>query len=197
VASVCLVAAGRKTVTPIAIAVLAFSMSVDAFALCLARGATRARPGFTEALRTGFVFGAVEATTPLIGWAAGMAAVSYVQSIDHWIAFLLLGGVGLHMLYAATQHREEVQTSAPSLLLLIAAAITTSLDAMAVGVSLAVLNVDIVTIAIAIGIATFLMSSAGVMLGRFVGERLGRATEVLAGIGLCVLGTVILIEHLA
>lgn len=186
--------------SPLGVLVLAFSMSVDAFAVSVGRGAAIGRPPVSEALRTGLVFGVVEALTPLAGWAAGMAASRFVASIDHWVAFALLAGVGLHMLHAAwTKADRDLAGGAPasrSLLVLLATAIGTSIDAMAVGVSLAFLEVNIVVIAVAIGLATFVMSSGGMMIGRLIGSRLGRAAEALAGVALCGLGLVILFEHL-
>ena len=86
--------------SPIAILILAFSMSADAFAAAIARGAAT-RPTPLQALRGALVFGGVEAVTPLIGWAIGLAASAYVAAIDHWIAFILLAGVGAHMIRAA------------------------------------------------------------------------------------------------
>jgi len=183
--------------SPSAIAMLAISMSVDAFAVSVGRGAAIGRPRFSEVLRTGVVFGAVEALTPVIGWAAGVAASRYVEAIDHWIAFALLVGVGLHMLYAAIRGSGDSTPKERSLSVLLATAVGTSLDAMAVGVSLAFLNVNIVIIAVAIGIATFFMSAGGMLVGRIVGERLGRAAEFVAGIALCALGTTILFQHLS
>ena len=182
--------------SPFSIAVLAVSMSVDAFAVSVGRGAAIGRPPFREALRTGLVFGSVEALTPLIGWAAGFAASRYVEAVDHWIAFVLLAAVGLHMLYAAFRKEEAVAPVGRSLTVLIATAIGTSLDAMAVGVSLAFLDVNIVVVAIAIGLATFVMSSGGMLIGRLIGERFGKIAEVVAGIALCGLGMFILFEHL-
>ncbi|WP_370677684.1 manganese efflux pump MntP family protein [Pleomorphomonas sp. PLEO] len=182
--------------SPFSIAVLAVSMSVDAFAVSVGRGAAIGRPRLREALRTGLVFGTVEALTPLIGWAAGFAAARYVEAVDHWIAFVLLAGVGLHMLYAAFRKEDAAAPTGKSLALLIATAIGTSLDAMAVGVSLAFLDVNIMVVAIAIGLATFVMSSGGLMIGRLIGERFGRIAEVVAGIALCGLGMFILFEHL-
>lgn len=182
-----------------AILVLAFSMSVDAFAVSVGRGAAIGRPPLREALRTGAIFGIVEAITPIIGWAAGVAASAYVEAIDHWIAFALLAGVGLHMLYAALKGGDESERAPKgrSLTILIATALGTSLDAMAVGVSLAFLDVNIIVIAITIGLATFIMSSGGMLVGRVIGERFGRIAELVAGIALCILGTLILIEHLS
>jgi len=184
-------------VSPATIAVLAVSMSVDAFAVSVGRGAAAGRPRLLEALRTGVVFGIVEAITPVIGWAAGVAASGFVQAIDHWIAFLLLAGVGIHMLHAAIRGGEHAAPKGKGLAVLLATAIGTSLDAMAVGVSLAFLDVNIAIIAVAIGLATFVMSSGGMLVGRVIGERFGRAAELVAGVALCGLGVAILIEHLS
>lgn len=182
-----------------AIIVLAISMSMDAFAVSVGRGAAMGRPRLSEALRTGIVFGAVEAITPLIGWAAGVAAAAYISAVDHWIAFALLAVVGLNMLYAAFKGGDADDDSSRtgmSFMVLIATAIGTSLDAMAVGVSLAFLDVNILVIAGAIGIATFLLSSGGMLVGRLIGARFGRLAEGVAGIALVGLGSSILYEHL-
>lgn len=185
--------------SPVAIAVLAITMSADSFAAAVGRGAARQAPGrapMREALTTGLVFGLIEALTPVIGWAAGMVASRHVAVIDHWIAFALLCGVGLHTAHGALFPAPERRPSRASPWPLVATAVGTSLDAMAVGVSLAVLNADIVTIAAAIGLATFLLSSGGVLVGRMLGDRFGRLAELAAGVLLCGLGVVILIEHL-
>lgn len=182
--------------SPLAIMVLAISMSVDAFAVSVGRGAALGRPRISEALRTGAVFGIVEAMTPVIGWSAGVAASSVVEAVDHWIAFALLAGVGLHMIYAAVWKAEEKIETGRSIYILLATAIGTSLDAMAVGVSLAFLSVNIVVIALAIGLATFLMSSGGMLVGRLIGARMGRVAELIAGLALIGLGITILAEHI-
>lgn len=182
--------------SPLTIAALAFSMSIDAFAVSVGRGAAIGRPRVSEALRTGLIFGVVEAITPIIGWLAGVAASRFIEAIDHWIAFALLAGVGLHMLLAALRGGEDEQPKGRSFMVLVATAVGTSLDAMAVGVSLALLQVNIVVIAIAIGLATFVMSSGGMMVGRMIGERFSKLAGIVAGLALCVLGGSILIEHL-
>jgi len=182
--------------TPFTIAALAVSMSIDAFVVSVGRGAALGRPRYSEALRTGAVFGIVETLTPLIGWAAGVAASSLVEEVDHWIAFVLLAGVGLHMVWAAASRHEDAAPPRTALAVLVATAIGTSLDAMAVGVSLAFLDVNIVVIALAIGLATFLMSSGGMLLGRLISERWGRAAELVAGVTLIGIGLSILARHL-
>lgn len=183
--------------SPIAIGFLAVSMSVDAFIASLGRGATAKRPDFTLALRTGAVFGAIEALTPLLGWALGVAASRYVAAFDHWIAFTLLAAVGLRMVAQALRRPADAAPPSASLWALVATAIGTSVDAMVVGVSLAFLEVNIVIIAVAIGLATMAMSTTGMMAGRFLGSRLGRIVEIFGGLALVALGATILIEHLS
>lgn len=182
--------------SPISISVLAISMSMDAFAASIGRGAGHGeRIKFTQALRTGAVFGVIEMITPLIGWGIGVAASGFVQAVDHWIAFFLLGCVGAHMIHAAL-HKQEEKTSNGSLAALMATAVGTSLDAMAVGVSLAMLDVNIVVVAVAVGLATFIFSAGGTLIGRLVGARLGQFAEIAAGIALFGIGLKILVEHL-
>lgn len=184
--------------SPVSIAVLAIGMSVDALIAALGRGASPVRPTLSQAFRTGLVFGIVEMLTPLIGWALGVAASQYIQAVDHWVAFVLLAAVGGRMTIHALSRQDTAQedTTNPSAFGLLATAVGTSLDAMAVGVSLAFLNVNIVVIAAAIGLATMVMSTGGILAGRYLGARFGRYTEIVGGIALVGLGTKILFEHL-
>lgn len=184
--------------SPFAIALLAVGMSVDALIASIGRGAALGRPSFAEAARTGAVFGVVETITPLIGWAAGVVASQYVQAIDHWIAFGLLGAVGGRMFLHAFQRSEAAApaSSSRSIGVLLATAVGTSLDAMAVGVSLAFLQANIIVIALSIGLATALMSTGGMLAGRLLGARFGRYAEMVGGLMLVGLGASILFEHL-
>ncbi|MCX5497846.1 manganese efflux pump [Kaistia dalseonensis] len=185
--------------SPLAIAVLAIGMSIDALIASISRGATLHRPSFPTALKTGAIFGLVEAMTPLVGWILGIAASQYVQAIDHWIAFGLLAAVGGRMAFHAVARgaaAEDAPRSSGGIGTLLATAIGTSLDAMAVGVSLAFLDVNIIVIALAIGLATTVASTSGILAGRLVGARFGRYAEIIGGIALVGLGVSILIEHL-
>jgi putative Mn2+ efflux pump MntP len=180
----------------VAIIVLALSMSADAFAAALGKGSELDRPRLREALRVGLVFGTVEAITPVIGWAGGLAASAYIRAIDHWIAFGLLGLVGGRMIWNSLGHSAgNERPTRHSFAMLLVTAIGTSIDAMVIGVTLAFLDANIVITAMAIGIATFTVTTIGIMLGRIIGERFGRIVETLAGIGLILIGTKILIEH--
>jgi putative Mn2+ efflux pump MntP len=184
------------TMSPIALLILAFSMSADAFAAALSKGASLRRPSWAEALRTGAIFGSIEAMTPVIGWTVGLAASAYIAAIDHWVAFVLLGAIGGKMIWESL--RREAEDDKPqrhSLAVLVMTGIGTSLDAMAVGVTLALVGVDIVVPAVAIGAATCVMATLGVLAGRALGARFGKIAEAVGGVGLILIGGKILLEH--
>lgn len=176
---------------------LAFAMSTDAFAAAITKGATLHKPKFTEALRMGAIFGVIEAITPLFGWLLGSIASAYIAEIDHWFAFVLLSALGIHMIKnGLTLEADDCKPRQHSFLLLVITAFATSIDAMVIGVSLAFVAVNIWVASILIGIATFLMVTLGVMLGRVIGCVAGKRSEVLGGIVLIGIGAFILYEHL-
>ncbi|ECF6050543.1 manganese efflux pump MntP [Salmonella enterica subsp. salamae] len=177
---------------------LAFGMSMDAFAASIGKGATLHKPKFSEALRTGLIFGAVETLTPLIGWGLGMLASKFVLEWNHWIAFILLIFLGGRMIIEGIRggsDEDETPLLRHSFWLLVTTAIATSLDAMAVGVGLAFLQVNIIATALAIGCATLIMSTLGMMIGRFIGPMLGKRAEILGGVVLIGIGVQILWTH--
>lgn len=185
--------------TPISLTFLALAMSTDAFAAALGKGASLHKPRFIEALRTGLIFGVIEAITPIIGWGIGQVATKFVESWDHWIAFALLLVLGFHMIYNGIKH-DEVEKEKPdqhSFLILAITAFATSIDALAVGVGLAFVDVNIMVAALAIGVATTVMVTIGVMLGRVLGTVVGRRAEIVGGIVLMLVGSTILYEHLS
>jgi putative Mn2+ efflux pump MntP len=178
---------------------LAIAMSTDAFAAAVGKGAALHRPSLREAARTGLIFGVIEAATPVIGWGAGIAAASYVTAWDHWIAVTLLTVLGLRMIRAGFQapEAESEPRARNSFWNLAVTGFATSIDAMAVGVGLAFLQVDIVQTAIAIGLTTMIAVTAGVMLGRALGALVGKRAEVVGGVILIAIGFAILYEHLS
>ncbi len=186
------------TVNPISLIFLALAMSTDAFAAAIGKGASLHKPRFREALRTGLIFGIIEAITPVIGWGIGQVATQYVERWDHWIAFTLLVLLGLHMVYNGLKHEEaeEEKPNQHSFLILAVTAFATSIDALAVGVGLAFVDVNILVAALAIGTATTVMVTAGVMLGRVLGNVVGKRAEIIGGIVLMLVGATILYEHL-
>mgnify|MGYP001190356466 FL=1 len=187
--------------SPFSVLLLAMSMSADAFAVSVGRGTKLGGTRASEALRTGLVFGIVEAATPFLGWLAGVAAADWVSHFDHWLAFGLLALVGLHMIHGACTGAEEStgRFANTSFVVLLATAVGTSIDAMAVGLSLALLGMSlngIVVVSLAIGAASFGLATAGLMLGKAVGNQFGKFAEILAGLVLCALGLAILLEHM-
>jgi manganese efflux pump family protein len=180
--------------SPLAIVVIAFSMSADAFAAALGKGAALDRPPVGEALRCGLIFGIVEAVTPLVGWTLGaVASASTYLAADRWIAFAVLAAIGIKMIHDGQRRSADAERpKRHSTRLLVLTAIGTSIDALAVGLSLALLGVGIVATAVAIGLATCAMTTLGIMLGRVLGERYGRIAETLGGAGLIAIGLKIL-----
>ena len=180
--------------------ILAFSMSADAFAASISKGTALRRPRLWEAVRTGLVFGGVETLTPIVGWLLGLAAASYIAAIDHWIAFAILGGLGVKLIVESLGQADEPRSKAKprrhGLGILLLTALGTSVDALAVGVTLAFVNANILITALAIGAATFTMATIGLMTGHYIGSRAGHWAEFLGGLGLIAIGTAILCEHL-
>jgi putative Mn2+ efflux pump MntP len=191
----------RKTpMNAAAIALLALAMSTDAFAAAVGKGAALQRPRFSEALRTGLIFGCIEAATPVVGWAIGSVAAAYVSAWAHWIAFAVLAGLGARMMWlGVSADKEDAAHDRPDshgFWVLALTGLATSLDAMAVGVGLAFVDADIVKVALAIGMTTFLAVTAGVMLGRVLGMVAGKRAEFAGGLLLVGIGVAILVEHL-
>jgi len=184
-------------------ALLALAMSTDAFAAAIGKGSALHDPRWREALRTGLIFGAIEGTTPIVGWLLGSVAADAVSVWDHWIAFGLLAALGIRMILAGLDgDARECAAELPrrmrhSFWILAITGFATSIDAMAVGVGLAFLDVDIVPVAFTIGVTTLAMVALGVMLGRVIGTVAGRKAEVVGGLILLGIGAGILYEHLA
>jgi putative Mn2+ efflux pump MntP len=189
----------REIMNVAATLAIALAMSTDAFAVAIGKGAALHRPQLKEALRTGLIFGVIEGLTPLVGWALGKVAAPYVEAWDHWIAFTLLGVLGLRMIHASltADEEEEEKPSSHSFWLLAITGFATSIDAMVVGASLAFIDADIFTTAGAIGLATFTMVTLGVMLGRGLGHLVGKRAELIGGLVLIAIGGLILYEHLS
>jgi len=170
---------------------------MDSFAAALGRGASQKKPGWPEALRVGVIFGVCQLLMSVTGWAIGSSFAGFVQAIDHWIAFGLLLVIGGSMLRNAIAGEADDDAAAKrsGWLSLLTTGVATSIDASAVGVGLAMADVDIATTATLVGVVTFLMGFGGVMLGRAAGPLLGRKAELVGGLGLIAIGTKILVEH--
>jgi putative Mn2+ efflux pump MntP len=178
---------------------LGIAMSTDAFAAAVGKGAAMQRPRWADALRAGLIFGCIEALTPALGWLLGQAASKDVVAFDHWIAFGLLGALGVHMIVAGLKPDADEPEATPKrhgFWNLAATGLATSIDAMAVGVGLAFLDVNIVEVAVVIGLCTLTMVTVGIMLGRVLGALAGKRAEIVGGALLIAIGSTILYEHL-
>lgn len=187
---------------------LAFGLSVDAFAAALGKGTGDRTSPLLGAVRIGFVFAAMEALMPVVGYLIGLALSGWVASIDHWIAFTLLSLVGLHMIWQAfksdpdtLEDRAEDAANGPikgpRWVHLGLAAVATSIDATIVGVSLAMMDTNLLLACAIIFAVTFAMCTAGALIGRKAGDWLGHWAEVAGGAVLIAIGVMILTHHIS
>ncbi len=186
---------------PLEILLIALGLSMDAFAVSLASGATMKRLHLPNALKMGLFFGAFQALMPVVGWAAGLAAKDFIAGWDHWIAFVLLAGVGGKMLYESFRIKEEEECGGPRTCpfdtgTLTVLAIATSIDALAVGLTFSLLRLSIIAPVLVIGLVTFLTSVAGVKIGSAGGHFFEHRMEAAGGLVLIGIGLKILLGHL-
>ena len=179
------------------IVLTAFALAMDAFAVSIASGITIHNLKLKHALTIAVWFGLFQAVMPLLGWILGSQVSKYVEACDHWLAFGLLGFIGAKMIYEAFKIEEvEEKTNPLELYVLFMLSVATSIDAFAVGLSLAMLCVSIVLPVIVIGVITFFMSLAGVYIGDKSGHFFEKKIEVAAGIVLIAIGLKLLIQGL-
>jgi putative Mn2+ efflux pump MntP len=182
----------------ISICLIALGLAMDAFAVSISCGMHFGRVRFTNALIIALFFGSFQAFMPVIGWYCGIYIEQYVSAVDHWIAFGLLCLVGGRMIYEAFRKSDKRRTFDPrKISVLFLLAIVTSIDAFAVGLSLALLQMSIFIPVIIIGSVTLMLSLGGVYLGNRIGAVLGKKVEVLGGLILIGIGIKTLIDHLA
>lgn len=185
---------------PFSILLLGFAMSTDAFAAAIGKGAAMSRPHWLHALRAGLIFGVIEAITPVLGWWLGKGAAYYIEAWDHWAAFGLLLTLGLLMIWNGVRPEADEppdRARQHGVLGLVLTGASTSIDALAVGVGLAFVDVRIMVVAAVIGLCTFCMVTLGIMLGRVLGAVVGKGAEVLGGVILIGVGATILYVDLA
>ncbi len=180
---------------------IAVGLAMDATAVAAARGLAAGRVRLRDALGLALLFGAFQAGMPAIGWLIGVRAGGALAAWDHWVAFVILAGLGAKMLIDAWRVREPAAPDAKAgqafrLTLLVPLAIATSIDALAAGFTLPLLDAPFALSIATIGVVTALLCLAGVYAGRRLGAGLGRRLDAAGGVALIALGTKILIEHL-
>lgn len=176
---------------------IAIGLSMDAFAVSICKGLSVKKASIKHMLITGLYFGGFQALMPLIGWLLGVKFQNLIESVDHWIAFGLLVLIGANMIREAVKPGEEESTGDLfNFKAMFPLAIATSIDALAIGVAFAFLQVNIIFAVILIGCITFVFSFAGVKIGNLFGSKFEKPAEITGGIVLILLGTKILLEHL-
>ena len=176
--------------------VIAVGLSMDAFAVAVCKGLAMERISVKNAGIVGLWFGGFQALMPLIGYLLGYSFSGAIQSVDHWIAFALLGLIGLNMIKESRSCEAEEACGCLAFKEMFTMAVATSIDALAVGITFAFLTVDILPAVSLIGITTFILSMAGVKVGSVFGARYKSKAELAGGIILILLGTKILLEHM-
>lgn len=176
---------------------LAVGLSMDAFAVSICKGLAMKKATLKAELTCGAWFGGFQALMPLIGFFLGTLFMDAISAIDHWIAFGLLGLIGVNMLREAVSGEEEQADADLSVKTMFIMAVATSIDALAVGISLAMAGLENIWLAVGlIGATTFVLSGIGVWVGNIFGSRYEKKAELAGGIILILLGVKILLEHL-
>jgi putative Mn2+ efflux pump MntP len=176
---------------------IAFGLSMDAFAVSVTSGFTIKKLKVGHALKIAFSFGLFQAIMPIVGWAAGLGFRAFISGIDHWAAFGLLSIIGTKMIFESMKmDGDENKTDPLNIYTLLMLSVATSIDALAVGLSLSFLNIPILTPALMIGLVTFIFSYAGVYIGERFGHFFEKKIEAIGGLILIAIGIKILIEHM-
>lgn len=168
-----------------------FALSMDAFAVSLSKGMNLKSFNYKIGFKISLAFGFFQGIMPLIGWALGIGFSDYIKSIDHWIALILLSFIGLQMIFDKADN-QSFDISNKDIFML---AIATSIDALAVGISFAFLDIPIIPIVLSIGIITFLVCLIGVFIGSKIGAYLGNVAKLIGGLLLILIGFNIFNEH--
>lgn len=178
------------------ILLIAIGLAMDAFAVSVCKGLSMKKMSWNKAIIVGLYFGLFQGLMPIIGYFLGTAFESLVTQIDHWIAFGLLVYIGAEMLKEAFAKDSESYNDKVDLKTMLVLAIATSIDALAIGITFAFLNVNLILSVSIIGITTFAISVIGVKIGNKFGDKYERKAETVGGLILILMGTKILLEHL-
>ncbi|MDF9867292.1 putative Mn2+ efflux pump MntP [Bacilli bacterium PM5-3] len=178
----------------IGLIILSIGLAMDAFAVSITQGIHLKNNFMKRALIISGIFGIFQALMPLLGYLFGIQFKNIINDYDHWVAFTLLAIIGLKMIYESFKSDEDIEIIDITRLLILGLA--TSIDALAIGVSFAFLNVNIISACIYIGVITFILSIIGIKIGASVGDKYKNKSELLGGIILIFIGIKILVEHL-
>lgn len=186
----------KKRMSFIEIILIAIGLAMDCFAVSIAIGCTTCKVRVSKILQIAFFFGLFQALMPVIGYYLGYSFKDYISSIDHWIAFGILGFIGGKMVFEAIWGKEKKSLDTDKILVVITLSIATSIDAFIVGMSFAFLKVNIILAVFLIGIITFIITIIGSYFGKRLNLHLGKWAEIFGGLVLVGIGTKVLFEHL-
>lgn len=178
------------------IIVVSFGLSMDAFAVSVCKGLSMKKMNIKKALIIALYFGFFQALMPIIGYFLGITFNNIVKNLDHWIAFILLGIIGFNMIRESFDDEIEKRNDKIDIQTMLLLAVATSIDALAIGVTFAFFNVNIILAILIIGFITFIISLLGVKIGNKFGDLFQNKAELLGGIILIIMGLKILLEHL-
>jgi len=176
---------------------ISIGLGMDAFAVAVASGIKLKEMHVVHSLRLALFFGIFQAVMPVIGWFLGLKVVNLIKSFDHWIAFVLLAGIGIRMIHESFKLEDDKKKLNPAdIHILLILSFATSIDAFAVGFTFALLHMAILMPVVTIGVITFIMSLTGVYLGQKFGDMFSKQMEITGGVILILMGLKILTEHL-
>ncbi len=185
-----------ETMSIPAILAIAVAVAMDSFAISVSSGIAIRKMKVRHAFVIAAFFGIFQGVMPLVGWLVGQGVKSFMQSWDHWVAFGLLVGAGIKMIYESTINPDKPTNYDPmNIYVLFVLSLATSIDALAVGLTLSFVDIGIVAPVVIIGVVTFAMSFAGTYAGAMLGHLLERKMEIAAGLLLIAIGVKVLIEH--
>lgn len=194
---VCLIGLEEINLDFITVLLIAVSLAMDAFAVSISNGVSVRNFSRKDAIRQASFFGGFQFLMPITGWILGSSVKDYIEAVDHWIAFILLFIIGINMIRESLKGDEDAGGGGvlPNKVLLLQA-VATSIDALAVGISFAMLDINIIQASILIGVVSFGISCLGASAGRYLGAKLQTKAEILGGIVLILIGVKILAESL-
>lgn len=186
----------KNNMGAIEILLISIGFAMDAFAVSVCKGLAMKKMSWKKAIIIGLYFGIFQAVMPVIGYFLGTTFERFITYVDHWVAFILLVGIGINMVKEAFDKESENRNDNVDMKTMLVLSIATSIDALAIGITFACLKIHIVMPVITIGLITFIISVIGVKIGNQFGDKYGKKAEIMGGVILILLGIKILLEHL-
>ena len=180
----------------IEILLISIGLAMDAFAVSVCKGLAMKKMSWKKAIIIGLYFGIFQAVMPVLGYFLGTTFERFITNVDHWVAFILLVGIGINMVKEAFNKESENRNDNVDMKTMLVLSIATSIDALAIGITFACLKIHIVMPVITIGLITFIISVIGVKIGNRFGNKYEKKAEIIGGVILILLGIKILLEHL-